>query len=124
MRDLLHPSPQNVIVQLNSDVGGVGVSRWTQTIYLVQIANAQQIKILYYTQILITLYFWVMLRAIQVFQSFERGIESLLCTPLSRLRSILVEFQEAQTFFVMATQINIITILLRRLGTFDSYNTI
>jgi hypothetical protein len=35
----------------------------------------------------------------------------------------MVEFQETQAFFVLATQISIITILSRRLGTFESYST-
>lgn len=74
-------------------------------------------------QVSITVYFWVVLRALQVFQSLERGTESLFGTHISILRSALVEFQEAQVFFVMATQISIIIILSRRLGTFESYST-
>ena len=100
-------------------------------------------------QLAMTLYFWLLLRFLPTllwifrFKRFfettvlrkrstngkaygfwnREQIDSFLKKQIAILRSALVEFQEAQLFFVIATQIGIITVLSFRLGTFDSYST-
>lgn len=65
-----------------------------------------------------------MLRGYQTVQSLKLRLPKFFNDHVLILRSALVEFQEAQVFFVMAAQISIITILSRRLGTFESYSTV